>query len=63
MMFTYDGERLLNGKAVNFKDYKLFNGPFLKGEVGIRKLTITYRDQVRVLDFDKAAILEPKNQK
>jgi len=58
MIFTYDGERLLNGEAISFKDYKLFNGPFLKAKLGSKKLKIIYGNRTRVLDFDRIIIQE-----
>ncbi len=53
MSFTYDGQRLLNGKAIDFKSYKLFNGPFLKADVGSGTLEMSYKDMNLFLDFNK----------
>jgi photosystem II stability/assembly factor-like uncharacterized protein len=60
MEFTYDGERIINGKKVDFKDYKFFNGPYLYSEMGSQKLTITYGKSRRILDYKKLAIKEEK---
>jgi hypothetical protein len=60
MTFTYDGARQLNGKSVNFADYKLFRGPFLNAEIGSRKLEIQYENEGIILDMatqDKGQIL------
>jgi hypothetical protein len=51
MQFTYDGERILNGKPVDFKSYKLFNGRYLQAEVGSGILKMTYKAQYRILNF------------
>jgi len=56
MQFTYDGQRLLNGKPVDFKSYRLFNGPFLQSEVGSGVLKMAYKNQTRILDFNKVSI-------
>jgi len=53
MAFTYGGERLLNGKAIDFKSYKLFNGPFLNAEVGSGTLEMRYKEMRLFLDFNK----------
>jgi hypothetical protein len=58
MQFTYGGERLINGKSVNFADYKLFKGPFLHSEVGSGILQLTYKNATRILDFNKVALSE-----
>lgn len=60
MTFKYDGARRLNGKLINFADYKLFRGPFLNAEVGSRKLEIRYKNKGMILDMgtqDKGQIL------
>jgi hypothetical protein len=51
MQFTYDGARILNGKPVDFKSYKLFNGPYLQAEVGSEMLKMTHKGQYRTLNF------------
>jgi hypothetical protein len=62
LKFTYDGERVLNGKKVDFKDYKLFKGPFLNAEVGSKKLEIRYKNKIRLLDLKKCLIEEKKEK-
>jgi len=52
MSFTYDGERLLNGTPIDFKDYKLFKGPFLNAEVGSGTLEIKYKKMKLLLDLN-----------
>ena len=51
MTFSYDGARRLNGKLIDFADYKLFRGPFLNAEVGSRKLEIQDGRTGLVLDL------------
>lgn len=51
MSFTYDGQRLLSGNAIDFKLYKLFNGPFLKADVGSGILEMSYKEMKLFLDF------------
>ena len=51
MEFTYGGRRILNGKPINFRSYKLFNGPYLQAEVGSERLKMKYKDWYRALDF------------
>jgi hypothetical protein len=63
MQFTYGGQRLLNGKPVDFASYKLFNGPFLQSEVGSGVLKMTYKNQTRILDFNKVTIAEKTDKR
>ena len=58
MQFAVGGPRLLDGNAIDFRDYKLFNGPFIQAEVGSGVITLKYRDRVRILDFPAARITE-----
>ncbi|UCE04985.1 MAG: hypothetical protein JSW07_15360 [bacterium] len=51
MTFTFDGARRLNGKLIDFAEYKLFRGPFLNAEVGSRKLEIKYKNKGMILDM------------
>jgi len=58
MEFTFPDVRKLNGQIVDFKDYKLFEGPFLNAEVGSQKLTLTYKNMKMILDFKKLEKIE-----
>ncbi len=58
MYFAFPEVRQLNGKPVDLTKYKLFEGPFLNAEVGSEKLTMTYKNKRRVLDFKKLTIEE-----
>jgi hypothetical protein len=61
LTFTYNGARRINGKLIDFEDYKLFHGPFLNSEVGSRKLEILYKEKGIMIDFatDEKAHLLP----
>jgi hypothetical protein len=54
--FTYGRTPLVNGTAVNYAKWKLFEGPYLNAEKGSRKLTITHGRLRRVLDFNTLTI-------
>ena len=56
LKFTYGGDRTVNGRKVSYKEYGLFNGPFVKGAVGTGVITLQYKDQRRILDFNNATI-------
>ncbi|MCX6145456.1 MAG: hypothetical protein NTZ35_19790 [Ignavibacteriales bacterium] len=58
MKFTFDGKRRLNGKAIDFKTYKFFNGPFIQSERGSGIIRMTDGKKVRELNFKKATIKE-----
>jgi len=58
MKFSFDGARMVNGQAVDFKSYKLFNGPFMHAEVGSGVITMTDKSGVRILDFNVPSITE-----
>lgn len=50
--FTYDQAPIVNGKALDYSKWKLFEGPYLNAEKGSRKLTLTHGQLERVLDFN-----------
>jgi hypothetical protein len=58
MSFTFSGERILNGSAINFNSYKFFSSPFVQSERGSGVVRMTYRNAVRELDFKKALVRE-----
>jgi hypothetical protein len=62
LCFSYDGERLLNGKRIEFGDYQLFKGPFLNSDVGSKKLIITHGSRMRVLDLNELIIEDSEIQ-
>jgi hypothetical protein len=58
MKCVFGGKRWLNGKTVDFKAYKLFNGPFIQSERGSGIIRMTDGKKVRELNFKKATIRE-----
>jgi len=62
MFFKFDEERKLNGNKIDFKDYKLFKGPFLNAEVGSKMLEIRYKNKLRLLNLKNYSILERKTK-
>ena len=58
MTFSYPDGRALNGKRVDITRTKLFDGPFLKAEVGSQKLEILHGGKRRLLDFTVPRIVE-----
>jgi hypothetical protein len=58
MAFIFGGKRTLNGKAIDFKTYKLFNGPFIQSEYRSGIITLTDGNKARQLNFKKATITE-----
>ena len=53
---TYGAAPKVDGKTVDYSQWKLFEGPHLNAEVGGRKLTITHGRMERVLDFNTVSI-------
>jgi hypothetical protein len=58
MKFRFNGERLLNGKAIDFKMYKLFDGPFIQSERGSGVITMTDGKKILELNFNNSTIKE-----
>ena len=56
--FTYGQAPRVDGKAVDYSKWKLFEGPHLNAEKDSRKLTITYGRLERVLDFNTLTITD-----
>ena len=56
--FTHGKTPVVNGTAVDYSKWKLFEGPWLNAEVGGRKLTITHNRLERVLDFNTLTVTE-----
>jgi len=57
MVFSFPEIRKLNNKMVDLSKTKLFEGPYLNAEVGSERLTITYKNSRRILDFKKLQII------
>ncbi|MGE5313496.1 MAG: hypothetical protein ACM3Q4_02240 [Acidobacteriota bacterium] len=58
MYFAYPSTRKLNGKTVDVTKQKLFESPFTQAEVGSQMLTISYKNQKRILDFKNVTVTE-----
>jgi len=56
IVFTYDQAPVIDGAALDYSKWKLFEGPYLNAEKGSRKLTITHGRLQRVLDFNTLTI-------
>lgn len=57
MQFAFPEKRSLNGKEVDLSKTKLFEGPFLNADVGSQQLSMSYKNQHRVLDFKAGKII------
>jgi hypothetical protein len=51
MRFAFPDGRWLNGTNIDLSKTRLFDGPFLQGDVGSGKLTLQYKGLTRTLDF------------
>ncbi|QYM79264.1 hypothetical protein K0B96_01205 [Horticoccus luteus] len=58
MAFTYGQTPVLDGKPVDYADWKLFQSPYLNAEKGSKRLTITHGELERVLDFNTLTITD-----
>lgn len=56
--FTYGKTPSVDGVAVDYSKWKLFEGPYLNAEKGSRKLTLTHGRLERVLDFNTLTITD-----
>lgn len=55
---TYDKTPIVNGEAVDYDGWKLFDGPFLYAERGSKKLDIRHGTDRRLLDFETLTITD-----
>jgi hypothetical protein len=58
LRFVFPDDRYLNDEYIDLSGYKLFDGPFLKAEVGSERLTIHHGDMFRLLDFRTLTVTE-----
>ncbi len=56
MVCEYGKTPVLNGKPVDFKDWKLFDNPFTYSEPDSKKLLMKYGSQRYLLDFNTLTI-------
>jgi hypothetical protein len=54
--FEYPDKRSVNGKKVTFKDWHLFDGPFVNSKKGSKVIEIQYQKERVVLDFNVFSI-------
>jgi hypothetical protein len=55
---TYGAAPVVDGQAVDYARWKLFEGPYLNAGKGSRKLTLTHGRLERVLDFNTLTITD-----
>lgn len=58
MEFTYGETPRIDGKPLEYEKWPAFGGPFLNGQPGVRKLTMTHGGVRRVLDFEALTVKE-----
>ena len=58
VVFTYGAAPVVDGVALDYSKWKLFEGPYLNAEKGSRKLTLTHGHLQRVLDFNTVKITD-----
>jgi hypothetical protein len=58
MEFAFSGVRILNGRAVNFANGLLYDGPWMHARTGEGVITLTDGVRKRVLDFTNAEVRE-----
>ncbi len=58
LTFTYGELPTVDGRAIDYTQWKLFEGPYLNAEIGSRNLSITHGRLKRVLDFKRLSITD-----
>ena len=58
LTFTYGELPTVDGRAIDYAQWKLFEGPYLNAEIGGRTLSITHGRLKRVLDFKSVSITD-----
>lgn len=56
--FTYGQAPRVEGRAVDYAGWKLFEGPYLNAQRGSRRLTLTHGPLERVLDFNTLTVTD-----
>lgn len=56
LRFSFDGQRVLNGKKVRLEETKFFDGPFMESELMSGKIILRHGKSVRILDFVNGTI-------
>jgi len=58
LQFTYGKTPLVNGKSLDYANWPMFDGPFVRQATGSHKLELRYEKMRRVLDFDHLSVTE-----
>jgi hypothetical protein len=58
MRFTFDGPRVINGEALDFSGWPLFESPYLEALPNGERLLIRYGNFRRLLDFRRSMVQE-----
>ena len=56
--FSYGETPRVNGAAIDYENWPLFEGPFMHAEKGSRRLELRFGKQLRVLDFTTLTITD-----
>ena len=56
MDFTYPNRRLVNGSKIIFKNWPLFDGPFVNSKKGSKLIEIRYGREKVILDFNNFSV-------
>jgi hypothetical protein len=56
LSFTYGSTPTIDGVPVDYEEWPLFDGPFLKAEKNSKRLVISYGENHRLLDFENVVI-------
>lgn len=62
LQFTYGKTPLVDGKPIEYEKWPMFDGPFVYGAQGTRKLEMRYGKMRRVLDFNHLTIQDSSTE-
>lgn len=60
MQFTYGETPRVDGKPLNYANWPAYGGPYVQGQPGVRRMTLTHGGVKRVLDFESLTVKEEK---
>lgn len=60
--FTYGSTPVVNGQAIDYAKWKLFESPYINAERGSRLITLTHGPFKRILDFKNVAVTDTVNR-
>ncbi|MFZ5518655.1 MAG: hypothetical protein ACOY90_18645 [Candidatus Zhuqueibacterota bacterium] len=58
MEFAFPDQRKLNGRVVDYAQFKLFEGMYLQADVDSEMLTISYKDRRRIYNFKELTVTD-----